>query len=77
MQDILRLIFSSKRVVAYAGTLAFLGVLLVVAWFVGPPAVDAEAQRAVANALGTAASVGLPVLIGGISATDWKEAKTS
>lgn len=47
--------------------------LIVIGWSIGPPRVDTEVMRSIAASLGYVVGAAV-VAVGGISATDWKEA---
>mgnify|MGYP001594868643 FL=1 len=67
-------LYESKRGLLFVFTLILVAVLLVVSWSIGPPRADLEVQRTLANTLRDIMTFGLPILIGSIAATDWREA---
>lgn len=64
----------SKRGVLFVFSLLLLSLLLILSWVIGAPRVEAGIQSTIAGALRDVMTFGLPVLIGSITATDWREA---
>ena len=60
--------------IGHAASILLLALLLIASWLVGAPRVEAGVQTILVGALRDVLAFGLPVLIGSIAATDWREA---